>query len=155
MLIVWLKLIDDRLFIINLPLLRECRRKVCLDVGPLHILHQRQPYLHIVFGNSITEAKPFFNCAHVGNTKNFCDIRIPIVDISPPIDVLVEKSKCTDGLMVPCDNLLLHATEESLELIGWHIQCSNMAISDAPVQGFHRLEVSNRHKNIGTYLING
>ena len=57
--------------------------------------------------------------------------------------------------MVPCDNLLRHAIEESLELIGWHIKRGNMAISDTPGQGFHRLEVSNRHKHLGTYFSNG
>ena len=91
MLLVWFNLVDDRLFIIKLPLLREFRLKVCLYVGPLHILHQRQPYLHIVFGNSIVEAKPFSYCAHVGNTENFFNICIPLVDISPTIDVFVEK----------------------------------------------------------------
>ena len=91
MLLTWIKLIDDHLFIIKLPLLRECLRKVCLDIGGLHILHQRHTYLYIVFEYSITEAKPFVYCAHVGNTKNVCDIHIPLVDISPPIYVFVEE----------------------------------------------------------------
>ena len=80
---------------------------------------------------------------------------MPLFDISPPIYVIVDKLKCANGLMVPCDNLLRRATEEILDIICFHIQRSNMVISDFPGQGFCRLEVSYRHKDIVTYLCNG
>ena len=93
-------------------------------------------------------------CAHIGNNENVCGICIPLVDISPPMDIFVEKLRHNDSPMVPCDNLLLYFMEESLELISWHIQCSNMETSDAPGQGFHCLKVSNWHKHIGTHFGN-
>ena len=87
--------------------------------------------------------------------RTFATFEYRLLISTPPIDVFVEELKFADGPMVPYDNLLCYVTEESFELIGWHTQLSNMAISDAPGQRFHFLEVSNRHKRPGTHIGNG
>ena len=78
-------------------------------------------------------------CAHIGSTKNICDICIPLVDISPPIYFFVEKFKCKDGPIVLCDNLLQNVTENIFDIISWHIQRRNMSTSDSLGQGFHSI----------------
>ena len=88
-LLIWDKLVDDHICIINLPLLTQFHSKFLPHIGPLHHLWQRQPYLHMFWGLPSQRLNHFCMLSFF-DTKSVGDILIPLVDVSLLVNVSVK-----------------------------------------------------------------